>query len=196
MQRNSRLLPFEEQLALVHGKINYVNMADDFARYRDGLLYYWNRAEELHLGAQIIHDAHGPHDVFVMLAGLSLEVLLKGIHRALDNEIRPTHRLDDLCRKAGISVSSDDQIILAALSEHVTWASRYPVPNKPEHLWSARKTFDKQLRRPGNIRDYYISEREISWANYERLWEFFAGYYHRAREARPESAELWFNGDH
>jgi hypothetical protein len=29
-------LPFDEQIALVNGKINHVNMADDFARYRDG----------------------------------------------------------------------------------------------------------------------------------------------------------------
>jgi hypothetical protein len=144
-----------------------------------------------------MHEAHGPRDVFALLAGLSIEVLLKGIHRALDNEIGfPTHRLHELCRHAGIKVSDDDRIILEALSEHVAWASRYPTPKKPEHMFSAKKVFDKQHRQSGNIFNYYISEREISWENYIRLWEFFAIHYHKAHEARPESAELWFFGDH
>ena len=41
---------------LSSNKINHFNMAGDFARYRDGLLYYWNRAEELYRGAQIIRQ--------------------------------------------------------------------------------------------------------------------------------------------
>jgi hypothetical protein len=155
-------LPFDKQLALVQGKIHHVNMADDFVRYRDGFLYYWNKAEELHLGAQILYEAHDhpcPRDVFGLLAGLSIEVLLKGIHRALDNQIRfPTHRLHDLCREAGISIGNDDHIILHALSEHVAWASRYPTPNKPEHWLNAMNIFDKQRRKSGNIMNMYILE--------------------------------------
>jgi hypothetical protein len=77
-------LPFDEQLSLVESKINHVDMAYEFTRYRGGLLYYLQRAEKLHEGAQIIHEAHGPRDVFALLAGLSIEVVLKGIHRALD----------------------------------------------------------------------------------------------------------------
>jgi HEPN domain-containing protein len=190
------VLSFDEQLALVQGKILHVNFADRFARYRDGLMYYCNRAEELYRGAQIMHEAHGPEDVFALLAGLSIELLLKGIHRALEKPPRHHHRLDDLCGEAGISINDNDKIILQALSEHVAWASKYPTPTKPKAMLKAMQVFDKQLRKPGNIVDYYIPEREISWANYIRLWERFSTYYQTAREARRESAEFWPSGDH
>jgi hypothetical protein len=185
-------LSFDEQLAIVQGKIHHVSMIDQFARYRDGLMYYFNKSDELHRGAQIMHDANGPQDVFSLLAGLSLELLLKGIHRAFDKPIPRHHRLDDLCREVGIGINDDDRIILQALSEHVSWASKYPTPNKPEIMVKAMQVFEKQLRKSRNLSQYYIPEREINWGNYLRLWEGFATYFGKAREARPESVEFGF----
>src|SRR5271168_949935 len=108
---------FEQHLARVQGKIHRVNMSDRFERMHDGLLYYWNRAEQLHSGAKIISAGSGPLQVFFLLAGLSIELLLKGIQRAFDLPISPHHRLHDLSRDVGITINSDDQIILKALSE-------------------------------------------------------------------------------
>jgi HEPN domain-containing protein len=184
---------FDDQLARVEGTIHRVNMANDFERFRDGLLYYVNRAEALHDGARLVVDGGGPSEPFTLLAGLSLEVLLKGIHRALDKKIPFHHRLHNLSSNVGIALSDDDRIILEALSEHVYWASRYPVPASEENLLSARAVFAKQRRTSGNLANYYIAERHLSVENYERLWGLFLGYYERARSARLESAELIYN---
>lgn len=181
---------FDDQLSLVRGKIHRVNMASDFERFRDGLLYYWNRAEELNNGAEILSKANGPPAVFALLAGLSIEVVLKGIHRAFDMKIPQHHRLTDLCANVGIAIGADDQIVLKALSEHVYWASRYPVPTSEKDLIAAQEIFDQQRRKSGKLSEYYIKEREISSANYARLWTTLSNFYHRAREARIESAEI------
>jgi hypothetical protein len=178
---------FDEQLSLVSGKVHYVNFANDYERFRDSLLYYWNRAEALHSGAQIINHANGPFEVFSLLAGLSIELLLKGIHVALDKDVPQHHRLHDLCSSVGIDVGADDRVILQSLSEQVYWASRYPVPKNPCDLIKAQEIFDKQRRKAGSLRDYYIEEREINGNNYKRLWDLLAGYYHKARESRIES---------
>jgi HEPN domain-containing protein len=178
---------FDEQLSLVSGKVHYVNFANDYERFRDSLLSYWNRAEALHSGAQIINHANGPFEVFSLLAGLSIELVLKGIHRALDKDVPQHHRLHDLCSSVGIAVSANDRVILRSLSEQVYWASRYPVPKNPRDLAAAQELFDKQRRKSGNLRDYYIEEREINNNNYERLWNLLAGYYHKAQESRIES---------
>jgi HEPN domain-containing protein len=182
---------FEQRLGHVRGKIYRVNMADRFDQMRDGLLYYWNRAEQFHSGAQIIRGANGPFQPVALLAGLSIELLLKGIYRAFDEPIPHHHRLHDLCRDVGITVSDDDQIILEALSEHVYWASRYPVLTAPEVMPKAMAIFDKQRHESGDLGNLGISERDIN-QNYDRLWSLFATYYHQAREARIENAEFHF----
>jgi hypothetical protein len=168
---------FDDHLAVVRGKIHRVSMASDFERFRDGLLYYWNRAEALKNGADIISKANGPPAAFALLAGLSIEVVLKGIHRAFDMTIPQHHRLIDLCASVGIKIDADDKIGLKALSEHVYWASRYPVPRSEKDLIAAQESFDQQRRKSGNASNYYIKEREISYENYARLWGMFADFY-------------------
>ena len=181
---------FEKQLKQVQGKVFRVNIADPFERKRDGLLYYWNHANRLHSGALIISDAGGPQEVFALLAGLSMELLLKGIHRAFDKQAPHSHGLYDLSKEVGITVTPNDKVILDALSEHVLWASRYPTPTKPSLMFRAMRIFEKQRRGSGNLTNYYLPERDISRTNYDRLWERFATYYQQAREARIESAEF------
>src|SRR5262252_6249718 len=92
---------FDERLS-VRDKVRHVNLADDYERFRDGLLHHWTRAEALHAGAEIIQQANGHSEIFALLAGLSIEVLLKGIHRALDRNVPQHHRLHDLCGSVGI----------------------------------------------------------------------------------------------
>jgi len=183
---------FDEMLASVRGKIHVVNISDGFEHGRGALLYYWNCAEPLYLSAKIIWDARGPSNVAAMLVGMSMELLLKGIHVAFDRQFKTTHRLDKLCANVGIEVSADDKIILWALSEHVIWASRYPVPKSAERLSSATDLFSKQVRSSGNLAHRDIKERELSRGNCERLWMGFAEGYQKVREARFESAEHIF----
>jgi HEPN domain-containing protein len=181
---------FDENFEAVRGKIHAVNFADDFERRRNSLLYYWNCAEPLFHSAKIIWSAHGPSDVAAMLVGMSIELLLKGIHVAFDKTFSKTHNLHELCAEIGIPVDQNDIIILQALSENIYWASRYPNPNNAEQLFRAAKIFDKQRRKSGNLASRDIEERSLSRKNCERLWTVFANYYHKAREARLESIEL------
>ena len=183
-ERNKPMPSFDELLESVKGKIHAVNVADDFEHKRDGLLYYWNCAEPLFHSAKIIWNARGSSDVAAMLVGMSMELLLKGIHVAFDKTIPKTHYLHKLCNELGISVNQNDTIILQALSEKVIWASRYPTPNNAEQLFRATEIFDKQRRRSGNLANLDIERRALSRRNCERLWNTFADYYHKAREAR------------
>jgi hypothetical protein len=186
---------FNEQLAKVSGKIHVVNFANDYARFRDGLLYYWNRAETLRNGATAIWEAGGPrtNDVAAMLMGMAIELLLKGIRRALDLPPSKSHRLDHLCDDVGIIVDENDRMLLRVLSEYVIWQSRYTVPNSTEHLAAAEEIFAQQRRKSGSLDTLFISERSSSADNCERLWDLFAEHYHRAREARIESVELRYD---
>ncbi len=77
---------------------------------------------------------------------------------------------------------------MEALTEHVYWASRYTTPKNAEDMQKAAAIFDKQRRTSGKLSDLFIKERDI-WEDYSRLWELFSTYYHKAREARIESAE-------
>ena len=71
---------FDKQLADVNGKIRSINMWNQFDRYHDGLLYYWNNAEKLRDSAKILwENGFLQTDIASMLAGLSVELLLKGV---------------------------------------------------------------------------------------------------------------------
>lgn len=185
---------FEDHLATVKGKIHVVNFADDFERMKSGLLYYWNLAEPLYDSAKVIWDAKGPQNVAAMLVGMSIELLLKGIHVAFDKDVPKHHRLHDLSASVGIDVNENDIIILQALSEQVIWAARYPTPRKAAQMLRTAEVFEKQRRKSGNLAKLFIAERNLSRKNCERLWKSFAGYYHKARRVRIESVELRFGG--
>jgi HEPN domain-containing protein len=125
-----------------------------------------------------------------MLMGMSMELLLKGVHVAFNKASQKTHDLHKLCEAVGISVGENDDIILQALSENIYWASRYPTPNNADRLLLATELFDRQRRRSGKLAHRDIAERALSQENCERLWNVIAEHYHKAREARLESAEL------
>jgi HEPN domain-containing protein len=188
-ERDAVIQPFADQLEAVRGKIHVVNVINDFELRTKGLLNYWNCAERLLQSAKIIWDAKGPSDVAAMLIGMSMELLLKGIHVAFDKDFQKIHDLHKLCRTVGISVSEDESIILRALTESIYWASRYPAPSDWQRLFEATELFDQQRRQSGNLANRDIKERAISRENCERLWDLFADHYHRAREVRFESAE-------
>jgi len=184
--------PFDEQLAFVQEAIHRVNIVNHFEKMRDGLLYDWNRAERLRYAAKIIYDANGPREIFSLLAGLSIELLLKGIHRAFDKPIPYHHRINDLCREVGIFVGDDDRIILAALSDHVYWASRYTTPKKRLDIERTMIVLDQKYLKSRNFLHDYLHERDMSLEDYDRFWKMFDTYYRKAREARIGSDDLRF----
>jgi hypothetical protein len=181
---------FEKQLAQVRGKIRRIEMGNYFKRKRTGLLYYLNCAEELNSGALLIweHDQR-LRKVFAMLAGLSIELLLKGIMIGLQEDFPAHHRLADLCDQAGITVDENDRLILQALSEHIYWASKYPAPLNEQQMERTREILEQQYRRSGNLANLHIPEKEIGLANYKRLWALFLDHFFQVQNVVIESAE-------
>jgi hypothetical protein len=175
---------FEDQLAAAKGKIRHVNMWNFYDRYHDGLLYYWNNAEKLRDSANILWDRQGfGNAISLMLAGLSVELLLKGIILALQEVFPHCHRLECLIATAGISVSDRDHQTSRLLTEYIVWVARYPTPKDAED-WFLEETGGWPLSRaPG---ENSTSQRD----DYENLWSTLAPYFWRVQKETFESAEL------
>jgi len=200
---------FEAHLSRIRGKIRRIN-STRYNLQKEALLGYWNNADNLRSGALVIWNAYhegvvSPQSlgfdtgfsfavslppVFSMLCGLSIELLLKGTCRALELPAKDSHRLTDLADNAGIAYSDDDRVILRALSEYVYWAGRYPAPKNAKELPAAEEIFSQQRRAGGSLANYFIEAREINRSNYDRLWEYFASYFWKAKDSVFESVEF------
>lgn len=190
MKQRSRFKPFERQLEKVAGTIHKVYMDDTQHRMENGLLYYFNRADDLRKSAEILMSHGGSRQSSTMLAGMALETLIKGIGRALDNPPKNIHRLADLAAHVGIVVDDVEQVLLDAMTEHIYWAGRYTAPRKAADWERVERIRAKQWRTSGSLANHEVEAYAVSKANFERLWTKFAGYYWRAHAARHESAEL------
>ena len=118
------MTPFEVQLAKVAGTIHRVYMDDHQHRMQNGLLYYWNKGESLYSATKLLMSNGGPRPVAAMLAGMALEVLLKGIAVALDNPAKNVHRLTELLSMSESTLERTRDNI-DDMTEHIYWAGRY-----------------------------------------------------------------------
>ncbi len=175
---------FEDQLARVKGKIRHINMWNGYDRDHDALLYYWNNAEKLRKSANIVWDNQMlGREIGLMLAGLSIELLLKGTILALQDVFPHCHRLDCLIATAGISVSDRNHQTSRLLTEYIVWAARYPTPKDAED-WFLEETGGWPLSRAPE--EVGVNQR----GNYENLWSALAPYFWRVQKETFESAEL------
>lgn len=176
--------PFERQLANVTGKVRRINMWNEFDRYHDGLLYYWNKAEKLRDGAKILWASGGlQEDIALMLAGLSVELVLKGMILGLQDAFPYCHKLDCLIATAGISVSDRDHQTSRLLTEYTVWAARYPTPRCATQ-WFLGETGGWPLSLAPERHDTNRQD------DYESLWSALAPYFWRVNDGTFESAEL------
>ena len=179
---------FEEQLAKVDGTIRKVYMNDHQHRMEHGLLYYYNKANDLRRSTEILMIAGGPRDNSSMLAGMALEVLIKGIAVGLDNRAGKTHNLCKLADHIGVFLSEDERVILDVLTEHVIWAGRYTAPRNAEDWIKVRDIQKKQRKSSGKIADMDIPSRSVSIGTFLRLWIKFSSCFSQVQQSRPESA--------
>jgi hypothetical protein len=181
---------FDQQLAKVAGTIHRVNMSDHHERMQAGLLYYSNKANDLRKSAEILIFYGAPRDNSSMLAGMSLEVLLKGIARALDNPAENTHNLIQLVEHIGIPITPDDKIVLEVMTEHILWAGRYTAPRRATDWLKVWELQAQQRSVSGSISDMENAARTIALGTFRRLFKKFSVYFDRARQSRYESAEF------
>jgi len=157
---------FEEHLLRESGKSRSFNVFDVYERGQKSSAYFSTRASDMHAGAVVIWDAQQTPvtdregrrlglgegfclgvalpPVFGLLAGLSIELQIKAIARLLDLENQEHHRIADLSKQIGITLSSEHAAPAEALSEYVYWASRYPTPPN-------RKKAESQFNKANDI---------------------------------------------
>lgn len=203
---------FEQHLSKVKGKIRRISASSRYTMHDAALLSYLEKAENLRSGALVLWHAYNNDcppftsqalglrnghslvyslpPIFGYLAGSSIELLLKGICKAIDRPAKQTHKLIDLCNSSGISFNGDDQIILSSMTEHIYWAARYPTPKTYGAWVKAQEIFQSQRRSHGTGSGIYIKERIIDLDNYNRIWEKLFDCFFRAQQSTFESVEF------
>ncbi|RWH12901.1 MAG: hypothetical protein EOQ74_16845 [Mesorhizobium sp.] len=186
---------FEEKLARVTGTIHRVAIDDPHRRYRDGLLYYSNKAERLHDAAMVLGgDPFGHHfEAFALLAGFSLEVLIKGTLIGLREKIPFKHNLISLSEAAGFTISDDDRAVLKAFTVYTTWYSRYPAAKGAREMIEGMEVLNAPYPRAGNLAKIAeairTSPATVNTATYERLYRFCHQRFFDVQSSVYESAE-------
>ena len=190
---------FEEKRARVAGTIRRIAIDDPHRRYRDGLLYYSNKAERLHDAAMVLGgDPFGRHfEAFALLVGFSLEVLIKGTLTGLGETVPFTHNLVTLSERAGFTMSKDDRSMLKALTVYTTWYSRYPAAKDAKEMIEGLDVLHAQYPSSGNglaiVNAARTSPVAVNTANYERLYGFFLQRFFDVQSTVYESAEYSFD---
>jgi len=109
-------------------------------------------AEKLNLGAGFRMSV-AVFPVFIMLCGMSLELIYKAISVAKGQKVEPNHRLCELAKSAGIKIDKKAEDYLKDLTEYIIWEGKYPVPKD--------KNKESFFRQPNRI---------INWNSFNELW--------------------------
>lgn len=187
--------PFKEQLENVRGKIRRIWMWDPFKRFSGGLLYYLNKSNDLRAAALVLSERREINsDIFAMLAGQSLEVLLKGILKGLQDGYPKHHKLVDLWERTGIPLSDDERTLLEILTEYVTWAGKYPVALSPKAMTLGREILGKRYPRGGNAA-MMLAANPVTVERYDVLWTRLHASFFEINSATFESADMGYGID-
>lgn len=181
------------------GTIHRVAIDDPHRRYRDGLLYYSNKAEHLHDAAMVLGgDPFGHHfEAFTLLAGFSIEILIKGTLIGLREKVPFKHNLVKLSEATGLTISDDDRAVLKALTIYTTWYSRYTTAKNIAEAIEGMEVLNAQYPRSGNMaviaEKARTSPSAVNTASYERLYAFFHQRFFDVQSSVLESAEWSWN---
>jgi hypothetical protein len=197
---------FEEYLAAASGKVRAINYDDVYERRKSVSTYYMNNANDLRSGALVIWSAiydgklaaedvglsrgwsfsASLHPVFNLLAGLSIELILKATAKILERPDEQHHRLVRLCENVGLMLTEDHVAILEILTQEIYWESRYPVPRNAEEWKTASEIREKQWKEvPNSSRLKWRTpdpNRSLNLENYNAIWTIIFGSYWIAKE--------------
>lgn len=111
---------------------------------------------------------------YLMLCGLSLELLFKAIVVEEGGNPMKHHDLRALASKANVKLTEKQKGQLDLLSEYITWAGRYPVSNKREAFNKFPKLRFEHLllyeRLPGSRVVKMRAGSQIEWPHFHKLW--------------------------
>lgn len=163
--------------------------------------HWFNRAADLHASAGAIWDAmsHEPaavsarlgfidghsmeiacHPVYMMLCGLSLEVVMKAV-LACRGDLSDDLLHHDLCKLSlavGRELTQQERDLLNYYQGALVWSGRYPVPRRSAqagvyaHRQLGFETFTSPLA--GFSLELRVRNDTDSWENYSRLWHSYS----------------------
>lgn len=110
--------------------------------------------------------------VFLMLCGLSLELLMKAIFVAQRHEGPPKgHDLLKLYELAGLKVSGSERALLDVLTGAIKWLGKYPVPIEAADLGRyATQAFAVALI-PSGAEGTFKNSGALDWPRLDALWK-------------------------
>lgn len=136
--------------------------------------FWYQKSVSLYASASVIEDARlqssdrkfvsglelkgdfsvddGCEDPYLMLFGLSFELMLKAICVAKKKEFdQVKNDLQRLAETAGIKLTKKENTQLRLLSDFVTWAARYPVPKSYQIMRQHSNSIRKELWQNENL---------------------------------------------
>lgn len=111
------------------------------------------------------------YPIYVMLCGLSLELLYKAIIVAKGMKLNTrNHNLIEYASSANVPIAGKEGL-LNILSHYITWAGRYPVPKNEIHIEELRNLKYKFLDKKISFGKLVMSKPgSIKWESYDELW--------------------------
>jgi hypothetical protein len=112
--------------------------------------------------------------VFFMLCGLSLELMFKASILEIGKTPPTIHNLRKLSSLAQLTMSADDLELIDLLSNHISWAGKYPIPKGGKKEWKEHTNrmhaalFD---RVPNTSIAIMRQNERLNWGDYSRIWE-------------------------
>jgi hypothetical protein len=179
-----------------HGLCEYCAYYDDFTRYSESGLSWHNKAWHL-MGAagalwacqnndrskEIVGElgletefsmGQALGEPYLMLCGLSLELLFKAIVVAKRGKPMKHHNLRALATNASVELTEKQKGQLDFLSEYVTWAGRYPVSKERDAFNKLPKLRFEHLllyeKLPGSSFVKMRAGSQLDWHQFHTLW--------------------------
>lgn len=121
---------------------------------------------------------------FLMLCGLSLELIFKAILIEIGEKPPKTHNLRQLASQASVVMDNGDLELIEILADHVLWAGKYPIPT------GGRTEWDQHVERmvstlmspiPGFSIKIIRPNHRLDWGGFERIWNIIYLHYRELR---------------
>lgn len=119
-------------------------------------------------------------DVFRMLCGMSLELLLKAILVSKRLDVPHKHDLVALAESAAVPLDDRDRGLYAILTECVRWDGRYPVSKTLDEFEDLAELEERLLTDVIGTSGRLVFRQgndALSWDGFDRLWKQAAVHY-------------------
>ena len=112
--------------------------------------------------------------VYLMLCGLSLELIYKAILILKKIKVPPKHILKNLANSAGIQSDRQKEDLLSILTEAIIWDGKYPVPKEDQHsrMTELSKIENRSLVDYVEWKGIKIPQpnNKLDWDSFNELW--------------------------